>query len=225
MQKISKSWAVTLTAFILAIAAPILDGPAADYGIIISEKDLEHFLYLVLGIGATGAAAKRGKKLTEKKTPIIKPAPKPEPTPEPAVKPADEPIDPKPEQPPATPARARKLADKRRSLEFTPPKWEDSNGWFQTNLEHTKDVGATLPYGAKFLYVRVPHMKDYIGGQIWRDDTFIQAEQCQDESRTIRFELYESNKQPLRPAKYTVKVDIDRPAPVNEHTEFEFTIV
>ena len=63
----NKSWGITLTAFILAILAPVLDGPLADYGIIISEKDVEHFLYLMFGIGATGVAAKGGKKLIEKK--------------------------------------------------------------------------------------------------------------------------------------------------------------
>ena len=71
--QVSKSWAVTITAFVCAILAPVVDGPLADYGIEISESDIEHFLYLMLGVGATGAAAKGGKKFIEKKTPQVVP--------------------------------------------------------------------------------------------------------------------------------------------------------
>ena len=71
--QVSKSWAVTITAFVCAILAPVVDGPLADYGIEISESDIEHFLYLMLGVGATGAAAKGGKKFIEKKTPQVAP--------------------------------------------------------------------------------------------------------------------------------------------------------
>ena len=68
-------------------------------------------------------------------------------------------------------------------------------------------------------------MKQYMAGQIWKGKTMLQIEQCQDETQAIRFELITRKGDPYPQGRYTVKVDIDRPSPVNEHAEFEFNIV
>ena len=180
----SKSWGVTLTAFILAILAPVLDGPAADYGIDISEKDVEHFLYLMFGIGATGVAAKGGKKLIEKKTiPNPIPAQVPEPKavipPSPDVKPAvddpkpaaAEPAEPKAAAPPARPAKTEM----------------NTHGWYSTNLEYKKHTGAVIYKANPFLIIKVPRA-EIVTATLKQGDNIIDSKQGTD---SITFYLLE----------------------------------
>lgn len=66
---ITKSWKVTLVSFVIALAMPIVNEPLAELGILITEQELTHFLYLlfgVSGIGATTSILKRHESRKEK---------------------------------------------------------------------------------------------------------------------------------------------------------------
>ena len=193
MLKMTKSWAVTVTAFIVAIAAPIADGPLAEYGIIISEKDIEHFLYLMFGIGATGVAAKGGKKLIERKTPVFTPPKKGitlrkgevlRPTPggdghdvfkdEVFVTHFDKDCNEMPQKPLKT--------DQAENPKYT----GHERDWFRTDLEYQKGVGAVVRRGDPFLWIRAEGA-EHIKGRIMQKDRLMQGEQGQED---LRFEIY-----------------------------------
>ena len=225
MTRMTKSWAVTLVAFIMAIAAPIADGPLADYGIIISEKDIEHFLYLMFGIGATGVAAKGGKKLIEKKS--IPPTPTVQ----------------TPTTPPHTTLTAQlkqgnSLAQQdngdiiaynhkgettakfdKEGNEMMPqnplqthqaknPKYTNE-GWFQTDLEFEKGTGAVMRRDDPFLWIKVPDAV-YIKGGVYQgtdleDPTTRLVQIDSNTGDSLRFEMYDKtagNIVPLPPGKY-----------------------
>ena len=169
--KMGKSWAVTLVAFIVAISAPILDGPLANYGIDISEKDLEHFLYLMLGIGATGAAAGGAKKVVEakktgeKQTQILENIGT-------LVKQEIE-----KEKKGATDPGVKPKKPKEAGMQ--------DHGWYSTNLEYKEHTGAIIYKKDACLIIRAPEAS-VISGTVKKGDNIIQANQGTD---TITFNL------------------------------------
>lgn len=65
MQKMSKSWKLTLATIIIAIVMTILP----SLGIVsVTEHQIETLIYLALGVSGIGAANKVGKKLVRPKT-------------------------------------------------------------------------------------------------------------------------------------------------------------
>ena len=168
---VSKSWAVTLVAFIMAVAAPIMDGPLADYGIDITEKDLEHFLYLMLGVGATGVAAGGTKKVMEIKKEDKKQMHVLENI-ETLVK--------------------REIENKKTGATDPgqQPKKPKENGmqdhgWYKTNLGYKEHTGAVLEKSNPFLMIKVPD-STVISGTIKKDDNIIQVAQGTD---SLNFKL------------------------------------
>ena len=180
--KVSKSWGVTLTAFILAILAPIMDGPLADYGIDISEKDVEHFLYMMLGIGATGVAAGGTKKVIAVKrknsfreTEILKNI-------ETLVK----------EQ-----VQKEKTGATDPGQQPKKPKVDgmQDHGWYSTNMEYKEHTGAVISKDDAYLMIRVPDAT-VVSGTIKKDDNIIQADQGTD---TLKFELLRRSSGAIEP--------------------------
>ena len=207
MTRMTKSWAVTLVAFIMAIAAPIADGPLADYGIIISEKDIEHFLYLMFGIGATGVAAKGGKKLIEKKSaPVVQPSTPPRTTLVAQLKQgnnlrqSDEgeiiAYDNKGE----TTAKFDKegnemMPQKPLSTHQAKNPTYTNEGWFQTDLQFKKGVGAIMERDDPFLWIKVPDAV-FIKGRVYQgtdlEDPATRLVQIDSNNGdSIRFEMYD----------------------------------
>ena len=63
----TKSWKLTLISFIVVMAMPVVNGPLAEYGIAITEQELQHFLFVFLGVSATGGGLSVYKKHEDRK--------------------------------------------------------------------------------------------------------------------------------------------------------------
>lgn len=65
--KMTKSWLVTLISFVMALIMPILNDPLSAYGIVITEQELTHFLFVLFGVSGLGVGKSILNKHTERK--------------------------------------------------------------------------------------------------------------------------------------------------------------
>ena len=65
--KMTKSWKLTLISFVVVMAMPVVNGPLAEYGITITEQELQHFLFVFFGVSAAGGGMSMYKKREDRK--------------------------------------------------------------------------------------------------------------------------------------------------------------
>ena len=69
--KMTKSWKLTLISFIVVMAMPVVNGPLGEFGIVITEQELQHFLFVFFGVSAAGGGMSAYKKRVENKKPNV----------------------------------------------------------------------------------------------------------------------------------------------------------
>ena len=200
--KITKSWIITISSFIFAIAAP----PLADAGILISEDQITHYMMMFFGVSGIGAGMSVKKEIQKKREAAAPPPPPAPAAPAPEVNqprnsgtgefvPMIEPVyetvpAPEPEQkmPPAPAAYNTGMPQKPLATDQAdnPTYTGHDNDWFHTDLEYEKEVGAVVRQGDPFLWIRVKDAA-HIKGRIEHKKNVIQFEQG---AQDLRFELY-----------------------------------
>ena len=219
MKKPSKSWIITIISFILVIAGPLLNDVLAPYGIIITEKELEHFLYAFLGTGALGGGISLYKKKLQRKQDSADTSPN-------DIYYNDE-------------EKAFKIKNKKNywrtipdkilgsdksSKNSIPPLGPDGAD-YKTNFEN----GNTLQFGTKYLYVRMVGAKSYVTGALMNSTKELLLTDQSDKNdeygiELIKFMLMDTTGQPLPRGTYYLTIRADRQ--INSgYTEIQWEIV
>ena len=185
--KITKSWIITISSFIFAIAAP----PLADAGILISEDQITHYMMMFFGVSGIGAGMSVKKEIQKKREAAAPPPPAPAaPAPAPAPEVTDTPLPPAPSvyaSPPTEPEPPKVSSIKGHEL--------TDMGWYQTNLRYVKDVGAVIKESDPFLMIKCKGA-EHMTGKLIKDKNLIQVEQGTD---SITFELIQKQGGEIQP--------------------------
>ena len=227
--KMTKSWKLTLISFIVVMAMPVVNGPLAEYGIAITEQELQHFLFVFLGVSATGGGLSVYKKHEDRKKfdtmvkvdPQAYITPKVEDEPVPIVKTptiktptVETPIIETPiiETPIIeTPIIETPIIET--PIIETPtstPELGPVGSAYQTNFVKDPQIGNVLQYGEPYLFARMAGARSYVTGLL-RDSTgkVIQIEQSIPGEDIIRMELKNKQGQPLLRGIYSLQVQAD----------------
>lgn len=191
---LSKSWKITIIAFAIALALPLINSQLPD-GIRVTQETVDHFLAIFIGSGTIGAATSIAKKTIQ-------------------LKHAQNGLIPQ-AYAQSAPAGAQNNTHLLHLQQKGHVAWKKINGWLETN-------GTTLGYESPHLWVRVKDSKSYVTA-VLRDANkrVIQVDQSsahdedQDDS-TTRLELFNSNGTPLARGRYylSVKSDSTKGGPV-----------
>ena len=192
--KMTKSWSLTVVMFILVTLLPFANDHLSAYGIVITEEELNHFLYALFGVGAIGGGLSINKKLQDRKKEekVIQshtPAPASMANIEPTVK---------------KPSVQHAVDD---------VNWSGT-GWYQTNFRKDNERGNSLNFGDSFLWVKIPSAELYVAGGIYKDGLPLAIGQSSrsDEDgdiSTIRFNLFKPNGEPLPRGRYILQITVD----------------
>ncbi len=201
--KMTKSWTVALLFAILSAVLPIINEPLQEnFGIVITEGELEHFL-TAFGITAAAGVANATRKQL-KKTPDAYLVGKPNPEQK-----FDGGIYSNTAPPPAPPPAPETKHDTD-GIKFGPV-----GAWYQTNFTRNDLKGNVLAYGQGYLWIKVPKARSYVTVQL-KDDAgrIIQVDQSSksDEDNnhtTTRLEMFSPNGSSMPRGKYSLRIQAD----------------
>ena len=203
MSKMTKSWAMTVVSFIMVIIMPLINGPLENAGIVISESELEHFLYVFLGVGTIGAgkaahtkyvAAKAPKPATTAGPEIAKDANTQEPHAHTATTPGS-----------TTPSSETPVIISTADVTFKP-----AGARYQTNFESDPTLGNVLTYGTRYLYGRINGARSYTS-MILRDadKNVLDITQSNVDVQTCRIRMAAKDGTPLPRGTYAIEMRAD----------------
>ena len=230
----TKSWKLTLISFIVVMAMPVVNGPLEEFGITITEQELQHFLFVFFGVSAAGGGLSVYRKHEDRKKfdtmvkvdPQAYITPKVEDEPVPIVKTptiktptVETPIIETPiiETPIIeTPIIETPIIETpiiETPIIETPtstPELGPVGSAYQTNFVKDPQVGNVLQYGEPYLFARMAGARSYVTGML-RDSTgkVIQIEQSVPGEDIIRMELKNKQGQPLLRGIYSLQVQAD----------------
>ncbi len=191
--KMTKSWTVALLFAILSAVLPIINEPLQEnFGIVITEGELEHFL-TAFGITATAGVANAARKQF-RKTPDANPGQK-----------FDNAVSSNTGPPPAPEP----------THDTDGVNFNSTGSWYQTNFVKSALKGNVLPFGTSYLWIKVPKARTYVTAQL-KDNQgrIIQIDQSSkaDEDNnhtTTRLEMLSRNGNPMPVGIYTLRVQAD----------------
>ena len=217
MMKMTKSWKLTLISFIVVMAMPVINGPLVEYGIVITEQELQHFLFVFFGVSAAGGGMSMYKKRVNSKKPntvvhvdpqgyvVETPTPKSSETitveiPQRRIVNTED----------GTPSETVTIPDSKTVKATSIPELGPVGETYQTNFVKDPSVGNVLSYGAPYLFARMAGARSYVTGLL-RDEggRIIQIEQSNPGEEIIRFELKNRLGQRLPRGTYNLQVQAD----------------
>lgn len=205
MMKVSKSWKMVVSTFIIGIALPFVNSHLPESSQI-SEEFANNFIYIFLGSAGIGLASKIVKTKKEVN--------------------ADDNM---------TIRHTKRLELKPQSIQedIEPatdsridPRLMTESRYYLTNFKKS-DRGNSLSYGTSYLNVKLKGVRSYMTGQIFKGDKLIQIDQA-DENGFLRFELFRKTPDGVLPfeiGKYTLVVAGDRGTSDSNRITDEFEIV
>ena len=223
--KMTKSWKLTLISFIVVMAMPVVNGPLGEFGIVITEQELQHFLLIFFGVSAAGGGMSMYKKRVGNKNPdpvvhidpqghiIETPAPSETvsvKTTRPVVTPDESPSTtvtiPIPELEPSTTVTIP-IPEIVKATSI--PELGPIDSIYQTNFRKDPQIGNVLAYGEPYLFARRVGARSYVTG-ILRDlsGKIIQIRQSVPGGEIIRFVLKDKQGSFGR-GKYSLQVQTD----------------
>lgn len=245
MQKphVGKSWAITLISFIVVTATPFINDHISVLGFEVTESELEHLLWVMLGVGGLGVAnsgRKGWQRIKENGAAGGMSAGYSAPPP--------------PTASPNTAYNTSYTQETRRNTGFIdtaitlppPPqarmqdnihaKFDEEvslvngNDWFKTNLRAADDQSAFLPYGTEFIVIRMDGIRSFMTGVLSRadNDQIIDIGQTgtgfYNGNDTLGIRLTDKAGNPLERGRYKIKATGDRSSSYTNSTTAEFDI-
>ncbi len=194
--KISKSWILTIIAFVFAITAPIANDALTSYGIIITEAEMSHYLAFFLSVAGLGSVSAIRKQLKSKQGLVQEQGL---------------------EIPKSGIANPSEISEKYSEPVFEKripgiPKLSPSGNWYRTNFRKDPTKGNVLDYGQSYLWVAMDKVRSYMTIKLMAENGApIQIDQSHefDEDNnigTVRLELFEKDGNPLPRGKYSIQV-------------------
>ena len=228
MMKMTKSWKLTLISFIVVMAMPVINGPLVDYGIVITEQELQHFLFVFFGVSAAGGGMSMYKKRVNSKKPntvvhvdpqgyvVETPTPKSDVNDNAWKKAFEESAVEGVKTtrsvniPDESPSTTVTIPDPKQVKATSIPELGPVGETYQTNFVKDPLVGNVLSYGAPYLFARMAGARSYVTGLL-RDEggRIIQVEQSKPGEEIIRFELKNRLGQRLPRGTYNLQVQAD----------------
>lgn len=189
--KISKSWIMTIIAFVFTMIFPIANDALATYGIMITETEMIYYLSVFLSVAGLGTVNSIKKKLSNRKpltpgdaTNIFEPH-----------------------------AKVKKVTAITKKL-VAPPTLGPAGSKFQTNFQRGEG-GNKIPYGQIYLWIKIEGVRSYVtailktaaGVPIQIDQS---SELDEDNNiETTRIELFDKSGEPMPRGKYILQMQGD----------------
>ena len=214
--KMTKSWKLTLISFIVVMSMPVVNGPLGEYGIVITEQELQHFLFVFFGVSAAGGGMSMYKKRVGSKKSDTVEAPTFSITTPDEISPTQTvTVPPVPTQtvtasiPELEPAETVTAPIPEIVKATSIPELGPADSIYQTNFRKEPQIGNVLSYGEPYLFARRVGARSYVTG-ILRDSSgkIIQIRQSVPGGEIIKFVLKDKQGSFER-GKYSLQVQTD----------------
>ena len=212
MPRISKSWSMTFIAFIIAVGLPMVNEHLEQFGIIITEEELQHFLYVLFGVGAIGGGSAAYKRHDARKKAEIMTMT----TTTNGTSSSSSTITPNNTKPysatmPLLPEDDMRLNTDDLTTSIVSPKPAGKKPYYRTNFIEDPEVGNSLPYGMSKLHITFADARSYVTGTLHDDKgNLLQVAQSVVGGDSITFNLKKHDGTPYEKGEYILVVQGDR---------------
>lgn len=190
----TNSWKLTAVSFIVAIVLPLVSGPLAEHGIVLTEAQIQNYMYVFFGISGIGAASSAAKRIEKRKQKVADTA--------------------------STTVTATVAQAVAPPIVPGPhiPQFTSKHSWYESNFKEDEKRGNVIEYGEPYLWFRVKGVRTYFIAKLKEQNgTLIQIDQSgyagNPWSDTIRLEMFRNRNgemEPLPRGKYSIEIQGDK---------------